>query len=30
MSHYKSEPLKCWNKAKELRDKYYKDHATAN
>lgn len=27
---YPSEPLKCWNKAKELRDKYYHDYATAH
>jgi len=26
---YKTEPLKCWNKAKELREKYYKDYAEA-
>ncbi|ROL61046.1 benzoyl-CoA reductase, bzd-type, subunit O [Bacteroidetes/Chlorobi group bacterium ChocPot_Mid] len=27
---YKTEQLKCWNKAKELRLKYYKDYATAH
>ena len=26
---YKTEPLKCWNNAKELRDKYYRDYAEA-
>ena len=26
---YKTEPLKCWNKAKEIRDNFYKDYATA-
>ncbi len=30
MSLYPTEPLKCWNKAKELRDNYYKDYATAH
>ena len=27
---YPSEPLKCWGKVKELREKYYKDYATAH
>lgn len=27
---YNSEPLKCWNKAKELRLKIYRDYATAH
>ncbi len=27
---YKTEPLQCWNKAKELRLNYYKDYATAH
>lgn len=27
---YKTAPLKCWNKAKELRLKYYQDYATAH
>lgn len=26
---YKTEPLKSWNKAKELREKYYRDYAEA-
>jgi benzoyl-CoA reductase subunit B len=26
---YPTEPLKCWNKAKEIRDNYYRDYATA-
>jgi benzoyl-CoA reductase subunit B len=26
---YPTEPLKCWNKAKELRLKYYKDYVQA-
>ncbi len=26
---YPSEPLKCWKKAKELREKYYRDYAEA-
>ncbi len=30
MPKYPTEPLKCWNKAKELRDNYYKDYATAH
>lgn len=30
MSKYPTEPLKCWGKAKELRDNYYKDYATAH
>jgi benzoyl-CoA reductase subunit B len=29
MAKYPSEPLKCWPKAKELRDKFYRDFATA-
>ncbi len=28
--HYPTEPLKCWNKAKEIRLKYYQDYATAH
>lgn len=27
---YKTEPLKCWNKAKEIRQKYYEDYAKAH
>lgn len=27
--HYPTEPLRCWPKAKELRDRYYRDYATA-
>jgi len=27
---YKTEPLKCWGKAKELREKYYRDYAAAH
>ena len=27
---YKTEPLKCWNKAKEIRQDYYKDYAQAH
>ena len=27
---YKTEPLKCWGKAKELRDKYYEDYVKAH
>ena len=27
---YKTEPLKCWNKAKEIRLKYYEDYAKAH
>ena len=27
---YPTEPLKCWGKVKELRDKYYQDYATAH
>ena len=27
--NYKTEPLKCWNKAKEIRLKYYKEYAEA-
>ncbi|MDP6179052.1 MAG: 2-hydroxyacyl-CoA dehydratase, partial [Desulfatiglandales bacterium] len=30
MSKYPSEPLKCWDRAKELRLQYYKDYATAH
>ena len=30
MPKYPTEPLKCWKKAKELRDKYYLDYATAH
>jgi len=30
MPKYPTEPLKCWNKAKELREKYYHDYATAH
>jgi len=30
MAEYKAEPLKCWNKAKELRLKYYKDYQDAH
>ena len=30
MAEYKTEPLKCWNKAKELRLKYYKDYQEAH
>lgn len=30
MAKYKTEPLKCWNKAKELRDSYYRDYVTAH
>lgn len=30
MSKYPTEQLKCWKKAKELRDKYYKEYATAH
>ncbi|EQB63316.1 MAG: Benzoyl-CoA reductase, beta subunit [candidate division Zixibacteria bacterium RBG-1] len=29
MSKYKTEPLKCWQKAKEIRANYYKDYASA-
>lgn len=29
VKRYKSEPLKCWDKAKELRFKYYKDYQEA-
>ncbi|UCD16745.1 MAG: benzoyl-CoA reductase, bzd-type, subunit O [Candidatus Zixiibacteriota bacterium] len=29
MAIYKTEPLKCWQKAKELRLKYYKDYQNA-
>jgi benzoyl-CoA reductase subunit B len=27
---YKTEPLKCWNKAKEIRENYYKNFAAAH
>jgi len=27
---YKTEPLKCWNKAKELRNEFYKNYANAH
>ncbi len=30
MAEYKTEPLKCWKKAKELRLKYYKDYQEAH
>ena len=30
MAEYRTEPLKCWNKAKELRLKYYKDYQEAH
>jgi len=29
-SKYKTEPLKCWNKAKEIRQDYYRHYATAH
>lgn len=29
MAKYQTEQLKCWGKAKELRDKYYRDYAAA-
>jgi len=29
-SNHKTEPLKCWNKAKEIRQNYYHNYATAN
>lgn len=29
VKRYKSEPLKCWGKAKELREQYYKDYYEA-
>ncbi|OHB74185.1 MAG: benzoyl-CoA reductase, bzd-type, subunit O [Planctomycetes bacterium RBG_16_59_8] len=29
MMKYRTAPLKCWDKAKELRQKYYQDYATA-
>lgn len=28
VKRYKTEPLKCWNKAKEIRENYYKEYAT--
>lgn len=30
MTTYKTEPLRCWNKAKELRTRYYQDYQTAH
>ena len=30
VKRYKTEPLKSWQKAKELRQKYYRDYATAH
>lgn len=30
MNKYPTEPLKCWDKAKEIRLKYYRDYATAH
>ncbi len=30
MAKYQTEPLKCWGKAKELRDKYYRDYTAAH
>ncbi|MBW1972749.1 MAG: benzoyl-CoA reductase, bzd-type, subunit O [Deltaproteobacteria bacterium] len=30
MAKYKTEPLKLWNKAKEIRQQYYKNYATAH
>ena len=30
MPKYPTEPLKCWGKAKELRDQYYRNYATAH
>lgn len=30
MGKYKTAPLKCWKKAKELREKYYRDYASAH
>ena len=30
MAKYPTEPLKTWQKAKELREKYYRDYATAH
>lgn len=30
MERYKTEPLKCWKKAKELRESYYRNYATAH
>ncbi|MFQ5857103.1 MAG: benzoyl-CoA reductase, bzd-type, subunit O [Anaerolineae bacterium] len=29
-TRYPTEPLKCWNKGKELRRRYYKDYATVH
>lgn len=29
MNKYPTEQLKCWNKAKEIRDNYYRDYGTA-
>ena len=30
LPNYKTEPLQCWNKAKEIREKYYRDYANAH
>lgn len=30
MEKYRTEPLKCWKKAKELRENYYRNYATAH
>ena len=30
MEKYKAEPLKCWQKTKELRESYYRNYATAH
>ncbi|MFQ5498906.1 MAG: benzoyl-CoA reductase, bzd-type, subunit O [Candidatus Zixiibacteriota bacterium] len=30
MAKYKTEPLQCWKKAKELRQKYYQDYSEAH
>jgi benzoyl-CoA reductase subunit B len=30
MAGYPTEPLKCWPKAKELRDRYYRDYREAH
>jgi benzoyl-CoA reductase subunit B len=30
LKRYPTEPLRCWNKAKEIRERYYKDYAAAN
>ena len=29
-TNYPTAPLACWNKAKELRNAYYKEYATAH